>query len=112
MRPKPISVTENADDRYVKVSTELKGTEVVVSIADRGTGVSDAELERMFDPFFTTRQDGMGLGLSICRTIMDAHAGQIAAKRNADRGLTCWFSLKAASFSSEVATATGGTAAA
>ena len=105
-----VSVTENADDRYVKVTTELKGTDVVVSITDRGTGVSDAELERMFDPFFTTRQDGMGLGLSICRTIMDAHAGQIAARRNADRGLTCWFSLNAASFSSEAVSTTGGTA--
>jgi hypothetical protein len=66
--------------------------------------------ESQFDPFFTTRRDGMGLGLSICRTIMDAHAGQIAAKRNAGRGLTCWFSLKVAPFSSAVAAATRGAA--
>jgi signal transduction histidine kinase len=51
----------------------------------------------MFDPFFTTKRDGMGLGLSICRVIMDAHGGQIAAQRNADRGLTCSFALRALS---------------
>jgi signal transduction histidine kinase len=49
----------------------------------------------MFEPFFTTTTEGMGLGLSICRTIIDAHGGRISAKRNPEDGLTCWFSLAA-----------------
>ena len=63
---------------------------------DRGVSVSDAEFDKMFDPFFTTKRDGMGLGLSISRTIIDAHGGQISARRNGDRGLTCSFVLNAA----------------
>ena len=105
-----VSATEIADDRYVIVKTEHKGTDVIVSIADHGSDIPDAVLDRMFDPFFTTKHDGMGLGLSICRTIMDAHDGQIAAARNADRGLTCWFSLKAAPFSGATAAGIAGVA--
>jgi C4-dicarboxylate-specific signal transduction histidine kinase len=85
----------DVDDRRVSLTTCAEDGRVVVSVADRGVGVSDEELERMFEPFYTTKSDGMGLGLSICRTILDAHAGTIAAKRNPDRGLTCCFSLSA-----------------
>jgi PAS domain S-box-containing protein len=105
-----VSAMDNPDDRYVKVTTEVRGSAVVVSITDRGMGVSDAALERMFHPFFTTKHDGMGLGLSICRSIIDAHAGRIAAVRNPDKGLTCWFSLDATAFSSRVAPGTSGPA--
>ena len=67
---------------------------VVVSVSDGGVGVADGHLEKIFEPFYTTTE-GMGLGLSICRTIIDAHGGQLSARRNLDRGLTCWFSLAA-----------------
>lgn len=79
----------------VNLSTAREGDRVLVSVADDGIGASDEQLERMFEPFYTTKTDGMGLGLSISRTILDAHAGTIAARRNADRGLTCSFSLAA-----------------
>jgi PAS domain S-box-containing protein len=85
-----------ADDRHVIVTTTVRGHQVVVSVTDRGAAVSDTAFAKMFEPFFTTKPDGMGLGLSICRAIMDAHGGEISATRNADRGLTCWFSLEAA----------------
>ena len=85
----------NADDRSLTIATAALGTEVTVSVSDHGVGASDAALAQMFDPFFTTKPDGMGLGLSICRAIIDGHGGQIAAKRNPDRGLTCWFTLNA-----------------
>lgn len=86
----------NADDRSLTVTTAASGADVSVAVADRGVGVSDSAFAQMFDPFFTTKGDGMGLGLSICRAIIEAHGGQIAAKLNPDRGLTCWFILEAA----------------
>jgi PAS domain S-box-containing protein len=97
-----VSAAEHADDRRVIVTTAASGARVSVAVADRGGGVTDVELDRMFDPFFTTKADGMGLGLSISRTIMDAHGGQISARRNSDRGLTCSFVLDATAASHPV----------
>jgi PAS domain S-box-containing protein len=91
-----VSAAKSPDNRFVQVTTAATETQVTVAVADRGPGVTDAEFEQMFDPFFTTKRDGMGLGLSICRTIINAHGGQISARRNGDRGLTCWFALDAA----------------
>jgi PAS domain S-box-containing protein len=84
---------QTPDDRHVRVSTQLENGQVIVSVADRGAGISDAAFDQLFTPFYTTKADGMGLGLSIARTIMDAHGGRIHVTRNADRGLTCWFAL-------------------
>jgi PAS domain S-box-containing protein len=82
--------------RTLTVTTAVADHMVSVAVADQGAGIPDEHLARMFDPFFTTKPHGMGLGLSICRTIMDAHGGRIeAARRGA--GLTCWFSLRSAS---------------
>lgn len=88
-------VPADIGQRRVTLTTAAADGRVMVSVADRGIGVSDEQLEKMFEPFFTTKRDGMGLGLSISRTIMDSHGGLIAARRNPDRGLTCWFSLPA-----------------
>lgn len=93
----------DAEDRSVTVETAATGSQVSVSVSDRGAGISDAAFARMFDPFFTTKGDGMGLGLSICRAIIDAHGGQISATRNPDRGLTCSFVLDSMVPSSAVA---------
>jgi PAS domain S-box-containing protein len=84
---------DGVEDREIRVTTASVDDQVVVSVSDRGAVVSDTAFERMFEPFFTTKPDGMGLGLSICRTILEAHGGEISARRNADRGLTCWFAL-------------------
>ena len=88
------STVPDDTDRTLTVTTSVVGTTVGVAVTDRGPGVSDEHLAKMFDPFFTTKPHGMGLGLSICRTIMDAHGGRIEATRHA-QGLTCWFSLEA-----------------
>ena len=107
-----VSAAQNPDDRYIAVTTAGTGAQVSVSVADRGVSVSDAEFDQMFDPFFTTKRDGMGLGLSVSRTIIDAHGGQISARRNRDRGLTCSFVLNAAvSSTSPVPTHVSGPAA-
>jgi PAS domain S-box-containing protein len=81
--------------RYVTVSTAAEDGRVLVSVSDRGIGFPGDQIDRMFEPFFTTTTEGMGLGLSICRTIIDAHGGLISARQNTDNGLTCWFSLDA-----------------
>lgn len=64
------------------------GDEVQIEVQDEGTGIPDDNLERIFDPFFTTRASGTGLGLSIAYQIVNKHRGHIAARRNAERGMT------------------------
>ena len=68
-------------------------SQVIVSVADDGVGLTDEQLPRMFEPFYTTKPDGMGLGLAICQTIMNAHDGTVGVERNATKGTTFSFSL-------------------
>jgi len=79
--------------RHVSIRTSADAGAVTVSIVDRGIGLTDEQLPRMFEPFYTTKPDGMGLGLAICQTIMNAHDGSVTVERNADRGTTFAFSL-------------------
>ena len=89
------SAARDVHDRRIGVTTATAGGQVVVSVSDNGPVVSEEALAHMFDPFYTTKQDGMGLGLTISRAIMEAHGGRISAVRNPERGLTCSFSLGA-----------------
>jgi two-component system, LuxR family, sensor kinase FixL len=66
---------------------------VEVSVRDTGVGISPATRERIFDPFFTTKVGGLGMGLSISRSIIEAHGGRLWATRNPDRGMTFSFTL-------------------
>jgi C4-dicarboxylate-specific signal transduction histidine kinase len=66
---------------------------VTVSVEDEGVGPGEQDMDRMFDAFFSTKPDGMGLGLSISRTIIQAHGGELSAARNALHGMTMTFSL-------------------
>jgi signal transduction histidine kinase len=66
---------------------------VLVSVQDSGPGLDQAALDRVFDAFYTTKPDGMGIGLSISRTIIEAHGGQLWATANALRGATFRFRL-------------------
>lgn len=69
---------------------------VTIAVADTGPGLSDEMADRLFQPFVTTKRDGMGVGLSICRTIVEAHGGRIWAENNGGPGLTFKFTLEAA----------------
>jgi two-component system sensor kinase FixL len=60
---------------------------VHVSVADRGTGIAGS-VDAVFEPFVTSKNHGLGLGLAICRSIIGAHGGRIWAVNNADRGAT------------------------
>jgi PAS domain S-box-containing protein len=68
---------------------------VLVMVTDSGTGISADVIERLFQPFFTTKRDGMGMGLSICRSIIDAHDGRIWASSKPGEGATFSFTLPA-----------------
>ncbi len=80
--------------RRVSIATDrtLDG-ELEVSICDRGEGIRNAPDDRLFEPFFTTRPDGLGLGLSIARTIVQAHGGRIRLESNSMGGATARFIL-------------------
>lgn len=69
--------------------------EAVVSVQDAGAGIEPDRLDRLFSPFYTTKPDGLGMGLSICRSIVEAHGGRIWASRNSGPGMTFQFSLSA-----------------
>lgn len=75
-------------DRRLRISTFVDADEerVHLTIADRGSGIADDQLERVFEPFHTTKATGMGLGLAVCRTIVSAHGGKIWATNNSDHG--------------------------
>jgi C4-dicarboxylate-specific signal transduction histidine kinase len=80
--------------RALKISTGLDREGVVlISVCDSGPGVAEEKLERVFEPFFTSKTNGLGLGLSVCRTIVNAHAGKLWAECNSDCGATFHLSL-------------------
>jgi PAS domain S-box-containing protein len=74
---------------------------ILASVCDYGVGIGEYEMSRMFDPLFTTKASGMGVGLSICRSIVEAHNGSIMAVRNDAGGLTVQFELPAESSANE-----------
>jgi C4-dicarboxylate-specific signal transduction histidine kinase len=76
-------------------SQESKPGEVMITLRDSGPGLGLHDPERIFDSFFSTKPGGLGLGLSISRTIVEAHGGRLWATQNSDRGATFQFSLPA-----------------
>ena len=82
--------------RVLRVRSQVDdGGGVIVSVADTGTGIGSQELERIFNPLFTTKSGGMGMGLSICRSIIEAHDGQLWAAPNKPEGAVFQFMLLA-----------------
>jgi signal transduction histidine kinase len=80
--------------RGLLISTgKVASGEVLVAVQDSGTGLNPEDSERLFDAFYTTKAGGMGMGLSICRSIVEAHGGRIWASSNAGPGATVQFTL-------------------
>jgi signal transduction histidine kinase len=67
--------------------------QVLVAVQDSGIGIDPANVDRLFHAFFTTKPKGMGMGLSISRSIIDAHGGRLCASRNVGPGATFQFTL-------------------
>ena len=89
-------VDRPAEEREVLVRALPSATwGVEMRVTDRGPGFSKETLARLFEPFFSTKKHGMGIGLRICRTIIEAHGGQLTAENNPGRGTTMRFTLPA-----------------
>jgi C4-dicarboxylate-specific signal transduction histidine kinase len=79
--------------RRLTVRTEVNGGGVEVAVTDNGCGIPAATLSRLFESFFTTKADGLGLGLSIARSIVEAHGGRIWAENRPEGGATFRFTM-------------------
>jgi two-component system sensor kinase FixL len=82
--------------RTVLLRTWREGAAVHAAVRDNGGGIAPDDLERIFNPYHTSKPDGMGMGLSICRSIVQRHQGHIRAETNAVGGATFYFTLPAA----------------
>ena len=87
--------SNRGDDRRVILATRVIGSNVVVRVRDIGTGIESDRLDRLFEALYTTKAKGMGMGLAVCRSIVENHGGRIRAEKNPDRGATFTIELPA-----------------
>jgi two-component system, LuxR family, sensor kinase FixL len=92
-----VEAMEVAERRELVVSTAAADEDmIVVNVADSGSGIAPELMSQLFQPFVTNKREGMGVGLSICRTIIEAHGGQIVVEPNPAGGTIFRFTLRAA----------------
>ena len=84
------------DGRQITVRIQAAGTQVEVAVSDTGHGIPAGKLDQVFEPFFSTKPNGLGMGLSISRRIIEAISGNIRAKNNEAGGATFTFTLPVA----------------
>jgi two-component system sensor kinase FixL len=85
---------QESPERHLHIaSARVDGDFAEVTISDSGPGLSEAEINRMFQPFVTTKDRGMGLGLTISQSIINAHGGRLWATPNAQSGISFHFQL-------------------
>jgi C4-dicarboxylate-specific signal transduction histidine kinase len=89
-----IEAMSSREPRVLSIKSVVTGHNTVrVSIEDTGSGIDPANMDRTFQPLFTTKARGMGMGLSICRSIVDSHDGRIWVSAGASRGSIFQFEL-------------------
>ena len=81
--------------RAINITTRANGTRIEAAIIDSGPGIAAENQARLFQPFFTTKERGLGLGLSICSRIVRSHGGKLSVENNADGGATAVLALPA-----------------
>ena len=81
--------------RELVITTESNSEGLLVSVADTGSGIALEDRERVFESFHTTKADGLGIGLSICRSIVEAHGGRLWADAHHPRGTVFRFTVPA-----------------
>src|SRR5713226_4236974 len=86
------SVTDRPRELVIRSCQDVT-QQVLVGVTDCGVGISAENADRLFNPFFTTKSGGMGMGLSICRSIMEAHGGRLWATANQPHGAVFQFTL-------------------
>jgi len=91
-----IEAMEGAERRELTLSTADSGDEVVIGVADSGAGISPEIADQLFQPFVTTKRTGMGVGLSISRTIIESHGGRIWVEPSDTDGAAFYFTLRSA----------------
>ena len=79
--------------RLIVRTKSIEGSKALVEVQDSGTGIAPDKLESIFDPFITSKPDGLGMGLSICRTIVEAHGGSIWCEENPGGGTVFAFTV-------------------
>jgi PAS domain S-box-containing protein len=93
-----IEAMESAGDRNLLIKSELeKNGEVRISVEDSGSGIDPKDIDKVFSSFFTTKVEGMGMGLSICRSIIESHDGRLWASPDRSRGAVFHFTLPTSS---------------
>jgi PAS domain S-box-containing protein len=85
--------TSRSERRLIVTTRMASVREVEIVVEDNGRGIDDGEIGSIFDPFYTTKSDGMGLGLTICRSIIEAHSGQLTCESVEPRGAAFRFRL-------------------
>jgi signal transduction histidine kinase len=88
-------MSEGSRELVIGARPTESSDDVLVTVRDSGPGLAPATLEHLFTAFYTTKPNGLGLGLSICRSIIEAHGGRLAAGANVPRGAVFQFTLPA-----------------
>lgn len=89
------AMAHSAEDRVLSIATRrASDEEVLVTVRDTGPGIPEEFVANVFEPFFSTKKNGTGIGLAICRSIVEAHGGRVAAQNNASGGATIQFTIR------------------
>ena len=87
-----MEASKDSHELMIRTSRKDEDT-ILVQVKDSGCGIPAENMKKLFSHFFTNKPDGLGMGLSISRSIVEAHGGQLDAKNNPDRGATFYFTI-------------------